>query len=79
DAERLLVAGTQALKQANKRADRNATEVCLYPTNIKDIKFHHSTLVLRQRALRTFYPVADKQPFCKKSRTDFRECYCSRL
>lgn len=79
NAERLLIAGTLALKQANKRADKNATEVCIYPTRVTGVEMHHSTLVLRQRALRTFYPIADKKPFCRKNKNDFRDCYCSRL
>lgn len=79
DAERLLIAGTLALKQANRRADRNATEVCLYPTHVDGVEVHHNKLVLRQRALRTFYPVADRKPYCPRNRDDFRDCYCSRL
>ena len=79
NAERLLIAGTMALKQANKRADRDAKEVCIYPTNIQGVKFHHSTLVLRQRALRTFYPIAEKKPYCRKNKNDYKDCYCSRL
>ncbi len=79
NAEKLLIAGTLALKQANKRADKNAKEVCIYPTHLKDVAKHHNMLVLRQRALRTFYPIADKKPHCRKNKKDFRDCYCSRL
>ena len=79
NAERLLIAGTMALKQANKRADKNAKVVCLYPTQLPGVDKHHSTLVIRQRALRTFYPLADKKPYCRKNKKDYRDCYCSRL
>ena len=79
NAERLLIAGTMAFKQANKRAGKNAKEACLYPTQIPGVAKHHSLLVIKQRALRTFYPVADKKPYCKKNKKNFRDCYCSRL
>ena len=79
DAEKLLIAGTMGFKQANKRAGKNAKEACIYPTQIAGVDKHHSLLVIKQRALRTFYPIAEKKPYCKKNKKDFRDCYCSRL
>ncbi|MBX2870373.1 MAG: EndoU domain-containing protein [Acidiferrobacterales bacterium] len=79
NAERLFIAGTRALKQANKRADKNAKVACIYPTHLEGIKKHHNLLVIRQQAIRTFYPIADKKPYCRKNKKDYRDCYCSRL
>lgn len=79
DAEKLLVAATAALKQANKRVDRDATESCFYETRFDGVPRHYSNLVVRRRAIRTFYPLADSRPYCRKDRRDSRACLCSRL
>jgi hypothetical protein len=78
-AEDILLAGTQAFKQANKRVSKNAKEACLFKTNIKDVPKHYNKLVIKQRALRTFYPLADKRPYCKKNKKDISACFCSKL
>ncbi|MEA3291743.1 MAG: EndoU domain-containing protein [Pseudomonadota bacterium] len=79
NAERILIAGTMAFKQANRHAGRNSTEVCLFDTRLPDVKKHISKLVLKSRALRTFYALPEKKPFCPKNRRDYRACLCSRL
>jgi len=79
NAERLLIAGTQGFKQANKRVGRNSKEACLVETRLPGVAPFYSTLVIKSRALRTFYPVADKRPYCPKNKRDFRACLCSRL
>ncbi len=79
DAETILIAGTQAFKQANRRAGKNTKESCLFPTRVKDIPPHYSTFVIKQRALRTFYPMAEKKPYCKKNRKNLSACLCSNL
>jgi len=78
-AEDLLIAGTLAFKQANKRVPKNAKEACLFETRRPDVPKHYSTLVIKQRALRSFYPQAEKKPYCRKNRKDLRACLCSRL
>ena len=78
-AEDVLIAGTLAFKQANKRVPKNAKEACLFETRRSDVPTHYSTMVIKQRALRTFYPQAEKRPYCKKNRKDLRACLCSRL
>ena len=79
DAERVLIAATQAFKQANRRVGKNATESCLVETRLPGVEPYFSTLVIRQRALRTFYPLADRKPYCHKNKRDYRDCLCSRL
>ncbi|GJL82339.1 MAG: hypothetical protein DHS20C01_19730 [marine bacterium B5-7] len=79
DAERLLIAGTAAFKQATKRVGKNVTESCLFETRVDGVANHYSTLVIRQRAIRTFYALPDKRPYCRKNRSDFKACLCSRL
>jgi hypothetical protein len=79
DAERLLIAGTQAFKQANRRVGKNVTEACLVETSLPGVERHFSTLVIRQRALRSFYPLAERKPYCHKNKRDYRDCLCSRL
>jgi hypothetical protein len=79
DAERLLIVATRAFRQANGRADRDVTTACLYETAIDEVDPHYSTLVIRQRAIRTFYPLPDRRPYCRKDQGDFRACLCSRL
>ncbi len=79
NAERLLIAGTRAFKQANKRVGRNAKAACLVETRLPGVKPFYNTLVIKSRALRTFYPVAEKRPYCHKDKRDFRACLCSRL
>ena len=78
-AEDILIAGTLAFKQANKRVPKNAKEACLFETRRPEVPTHFSTLVIKQRALRTFYPQAEKKPYCHKNRNDLRACLCSRL
>ena len=78
-AEDILLAGTQAFKQANKRVSKNAKEACLFETKLKGIPKHYNKLVIKQRALRTFYPLADKRPYCKKNKKDIKACFCSQL
>jgi len=79
NAEHILLAGTQAFKQANKRVSKNAKEACLFKTNIKGVPKHYNKLVIKQRALRTFYPLADKRPYCKKNKKNISACFCSKL
>jgi hypothetical protein len=78
-AEDILIAGTRAFKQANKRVGKNSKEACLFETRPKDKAAHYSTLVIKQRALRTFYPHAEKRPYCKKNKRDISACLCSNL
>ncbi len=78
-AEEILIAGTRAFKQANKRVGKNSKEACLYETRPEGKTVHFSTLVIKQRALRTFYPHAEKKPYCKKNKRDIKACYCSKL
>ena len=78
-AEDILLAGTQAFKQANKRVSKNAKEACVFKTQLNDVPTHFSKLVIKQRALRTFYPLADKRPYCKKNKKDISACFCSKL
>lgn len=79
NAERILIAGTQAFKQANKRVPKNAKEACLFETKLPGVARHFNTMVIKQRALRTFYPQADKRPYCKKNKKNISACYCSKL
>ena len=79
NAERLLIAASAAFKQANRRVDPNASEACLYDTRVAGVEPHYSNLVIRQRAIRTFYPLAEKRPYCRKDRNDHRACTCERL
>lgn len=78
-AERLLIAGTRALKQANKRLHKNDRESCLYQTRVPGVEPHYNQAVINRRALRTFYPLADKKPYCRKNPADVRACLCSKL
>ncbi len=78
-AENILVAGTRALKQANKRLQKNDREACLYQTRLAQIPDHYNTAVIDRRALRTFYPLPEKKPYCRKNRKNFRACLCSKL
>ncbi|KAA3629932.1 MAG: hypothetical protein DWQ08_06615 [Proteobacteria bacterium] len=79
DAENMLIAATAAFKQANRRVGKNVTESCFYETRFDGIEPHYSNLVIRSRAIRTFYPLADSKPYCRKNRRDFTACLCSRL
>ncbi len=79
NAEHILIAATMAFKQANKRAGKYGSEACLFETRVGPVPAHYSKLVIRQRALRTFYPLADNRPYCRKDKRDFRACLCSRL
>ena len=78
-AEDILIAGTRAFKQANKRVGKNSKEACLFETKPKGKTPHFSTMVIKQRALRTFYPHAEKRPYCKKNKRDISACFCSKL
>jgi len=78
-AEAILIAGTQAFKQANRRVGKNSKEACLFETKLEGIPRHFSQMVIKQRALRTFYPIADKKPYCKKNRKNYKACLCSKL
>ena len=78
-AEDILIAGTMAFKQANKRVGKNSKEACLFETRLKGKARHYSTLVIKRHALRTFYPHAEKRPYCKKNKRDLRACLCSKL
>lgn len=78
-AEDILIAGTLAFKQANKRVGKNSKEACLFETRRPDVPTHYSKLVIKQRALRTFYPMPEKKPYCRKNKRDFKACLCSRL
>ncbi len=79
NAERILIAGTQAFKVANKRVGKNSKEACLFETRLEEVPSHYNTMVIKQRALRTFYPQAEKKPYCKKNKKDIQACLCSRL
>ena len=79
DAEKLLVAGTRAFKQANRRVAKNDTEACLFDTRVEGVEPHFNKLVIKRRALRTFYPIADKKPYCKKNKRDISACFCNKL
>jgi len=78
-AEAILIAGTRAFKQANRRVGKNSKEACLYKTRQREVKEHFSQMVIKQRALRTFYPIADKRPYCRKNKKDYTACLCSKL
>ncbi|MBU0500937.1 MAG: EndoU domain-containing protein [Gammaproteobacteria bacterium] len=78
-AEDILLAGTQAFKQASKRVGKNSKEACLFETRLDGKEPFYSTFVIKQRALRTFYPLAEKAPYCKKNKRDYRDCLCSNL
>ncbi len=79
DAERLLIAATAAFKQANRRVGPNASTACFFETQVDGVDAHISNLVIRKRAIRTFYPLADKRPYCRRDRRDFRACLCSKI
>ncbi len=79
NAERLLIAGTRAFKQANRRIGKNATEACLFETRVDGVVVHYSKLVIKKRAIRTFYALPDTKPYCRKNRKDIRACLCSEL
>ena len=79
NAERLLIAVSRAFKQANKRIGKNVTEACLYETRVKGVEKHYSNLVVKRRAIRTFYALPEKKPYCRKNRRDVSACYCSKL
>ncbi len=79
NAQSILIAGTKAFKQANKRVGKNSKEACLYQTKEANVPKHFSTLVIKQRALRTFFPIADKRPYCKKNKKNYKVCLCSNL
>lgn len=78
-AERLLIAGIMAFKQANKRVGKNAKEACLHETRVPGVDSHYSTLVISNRAIRTFYAMPDRRPYCRKNKKDPRACLCSKL
>ncbi|MDX2503498.1 MAG: EndoU domain-containing protein [Gammaproteobacteria bacterium] len=77
--EAILIAGTRAFKQANRRVGKNSKEACLYESRQESIPRHFSQMVIKQRALRTFFPIADKRPYCKKNKRDYKACLCSNL
>jgi len=79
DAQKLLIAGTQAFKQANKNVGPNAKEACLVETKVDGVDSHYSTMVIKNRSLRTFYAQPDKKPYCRKNRSNFKACLCSNL
>jgi len=79
DAEKLLIAATKAFKQANKKAGKNTKEACYVETKLPGVKPHYSNLVIKRRALRTFYAMSDKKPYCKKNRRNFKACLCANL
>jgi len=79
NAEAILIAGTRAFKQANRRVAKNSKEACLYKSRQENISDHYSQMVIKQRAIRTFYPIADKRPYCHKNKKDFKACLCSKL
>lgn len=79
NAERLLIAATAAFKQANRRAGPNESAACFFETRADGVQTHISNLVIRKRAIRTFYPLAERRPYCRKNRRDFRACLCSNL
>lgn len=79
NAEAILIAGTRAFKQANKRVGKNTKEACFYKTRQKGIGDHYNQMVIKRRALRTFYPIADKRPYCRKNKKDMTACLCSKL
>lgn len=78
-AEKLLIAATTAFRQADRRVGPEATEACFHETRFDDVGPHYSNLVIRRRAIRTFYPLADEQPYCRRNRNDFAACLCNRL
>ncbi len=79
NAERLLIAATAAFKQANRRVGPNESTACFFDTRVDGVEAHVSNLVIRSRAIRTFYPLGDERPYCRKDRRDYRACLCSRL
>ncbi|MCU7940406.1 MAG: hypothetical protein KZQ64_08045 [gamma proteobacterium symbiont of Bathyaustriella thionipta] len=78
-AEAILIAGTRAFKQANHRVGKNTKVACLYQSRQKTISDHFSQMVIKQGALRTFYPIADKRPYCHKNKQDYNACLCTNL
>ena len=78
-AEDILIAGTQAFNQVSERVGKNSKEACLFETRLDGKEPFYSTFVIKQQALRTFYPLAEKNPYCKKNKRDFRDCLCSNL
>jgi hypothetical protein len=79
NAERLLIAATAAFKQANRRVDRDETASCFFETRLAGVESYLSNLVIRRRAIRTFYPLVDKRPYCRRDRRDYTACLCSRI
>lgn len=79
NAEEILLAGTQAFTLVNERVGKNSKEGCLFETRLAGKEPFYSTFVIKQRALRTFYPLAEQTPYCKKNKRDFRDCLCSNL
>lgn len=79
NAEAILIAGTRAFKQANKHVGKNTKEACLYQSRQDNIGKHYSQMVIKRRALRTFYPIADKRPYCRKNKKDIKACLCTNL
>jgi hypothetical protein len=79
DAERLLIAVTAAFKQANRRVGPDDIAGCLFETAVEGVEPHYSQFVIKRRAIRTFYPLAEKRPYCRRDRRDPRACLCSRL
>lgn len=78
-AEAIFIAGSRAFKQANRRIGKNRKEACLYESRQEGIPRHFSQLVIKQRALRTFFPIADKRPYCRKNKKNYKACLCSNL
>ncbi len=78
-AEDILIEGTKAFKQANKRVGKVEKAACLFETKGKKAAKHFSTMVIKSRALRTFYPQADKKPYCKKNKRNISACFCSKI
>ncbi|MCU7960766.1 MAG: EndoU domain-containing protein [gamma proteobacterium symbiont of Bathyaustriella thionipta] len=81
-AEDILIAATAAFKQAYRRLRQKRgsnTQACLYAVNLAGKSKHYSTLVIKRDALRTFYPLADKKPYCASNKRDFSACLCSHL
>ncbi len=79
NAEDILIEATKAFKQANKKVSRNAKEACLFKTKGAKTASHFSTMVIKSRALRTFYPMPEKKPYCKKDKRNIKACFCSNL
>jgi len=79
DTEKILIAGTQAFKQANRRVGKNTTAACTFETKVEGVDKHYSKLVVKSRAIRTFYALPEKKPYCREKPQDFKACLCSRL